>query len=126
MRTRLLLAAAPVALLGLTVGASSAASPTGTYTATAPVPAGYAACDAALMSAQVDEVVLPGAGTFTVEMTGFQGDWDLAVESAGSVLGESVGAQPLDDAVEKVVVKVRRRPPCRSWPATSPAARRPR
>ena len=111
MRSRLVLAVLPVALLGLAVGSSTAApkprSISKTYGVTAPVPGGYAICDGTPTS-QIDDFKVPAAGTLKVELVDFQGDWDLFVQSAGKTLGESTAGQPIDGPGETVQLKLKR------------------
>ena len=113
MRNRLVLAALPVALLGVAVASASAAPKpmTGSYAATAPVPGGAVACDGTVpQSLHSQEVELPAAGKLVVDLTGFTGDWDLFVSSKGSVLGaaETGGVGGVDEALEKVSIKIKR------------------
>lgn len=67
---------------------------TKTYTATAPLPSpvnfATGVCNADVPQSAHDEVVTaPFAGRLTVKMTGFVGDWDLALRSDGSNAAES-------------------------------------
>jgi len=56
------------------------------------------------------EITLPAPGTLQVDLTGFQGDWDLAVlNSKGQVLGDSaqdMTSEPVDRP-EKVKLKIK-------------------
>jgi hypothetical protein len=98
MRTRLVLAVLPVALLGVTVASSSAAPKPieKSYTASAspdPSPNESGACTDGLPGGEhVEPFKVPAAGKLVVEMTGFQGDWDLCIRDAkGNTLGSSTG-----------------------------------
>ncbi len=53
---------------------------------------------------------VPFPGTLKIDMTGFQGDWDLAVYAAGSVVASS--AQGLTDPInrpESITVKLKKK-----------------
>ena len=53
---------------------------------------------------------VPFPGTLKIDMTGFQGDWDLAVYAGGSVLASS--AQGLTDPInrpESITVKLKKK-----------------
>lgn len=97
MRTRLVLAVLPVALLSVAAAPSLAAPKTtkGSYTAAAvvdPSPNATGACNSTLPGGQQkDELKLPAAGRLKVDMTAFQGDWDLCLYSGGSLVGSSTG-----------------------------------
>jgi hypothetical protein len=96
MRTRPVLAVLPIALLVVTV-ASAAAAPKetkGEFTAAAtPDPGTVAACEGVTpTSRHTVPFSVPAAGKMVVEISGFQGDWDLQLRGQdGSVLGESAG-----------------------------------
>ena len=113
----------PAFALLVAVGLASAAAPsiaapkkpiTKTYTATAPVP--FPGSDAAGNGCRDGQEGLqkhthvfsaPAPGKLVVEMTGFQGDWDLAVlNGKGALMGES-GALP-GTTLEKVTVKIKK------------------
>ena len=98
MRTRLVVAVLPVALLGMAALPSSAAPKEvkGTFDATGvpdPSADGFETCQGLLPTARFEvplEITEPGK--LKVEITGFQGDWDLTVEDAnGAVMGSSGG-----------------------------------
>ena len=97
MRTRLVLAVLPVALIGVVAAPSFAAPKTtkGSYAAAAlpdPSPNGTGTCMSTLPGGQQkDELKLPAAGKLTVDMTGFQGDWDLCLYAGGSLVSSSAG-----------------------------------
>ena len=82
-----------VVLAAATVTAPAAlAAPkpiTKTYTATAPVPdptnvaGGYTVCAQNVpQSFHIEEFKVPGPGSLKVELTGYQGDWDLLLMDA--------------------------------------------
>jgi hypothetical protein len=101
VRTRLVLATVPVALLGVALAPSFAAPKKPiekTYAASAPVPGGYVTCDGSVpMAAQLDEFKVPAAGTLKIELTDFVGDWDLYLYSGGTELASSFQIQPLSE-----------------------------
>ena len=112
MRTRLVLAVLPVALLGMTVAPSLAAPKakpfTQTYEASAPVPGAELSCDGTLpMGQDLMEIKIPAAGTVKVDLAGFLGDWDLQLTANGTELGVSQEIQPLTEG-ESVAVKVKK------------------
>jgi hypothetical protein len=113
MRTRLVLAVLPIALLGVTVATSSAApkETKGEFTAAAtPDPTATAsdACQGVIPSGRFEvPFKAPAAGKFKVELTGFQGDWDLTVEDAkGNVIGSSAGF--VEATTETVQIKLKK------------------
>lgn len=110
MRTRLVLAVLPVALLGVTAAGSLAApkETKGEFTAAASPDPSSSDCKGALASARsLVPLKLPAAGKFKVELTGFLGDWDLAVEGkGGAVLGASTGF--VDATTETIQIKVKK------------------
>ena len=114
MRTRLVLAVLPVALLGVAVAPSSAAGPKpmkGAYTAAAPVPGGAIECDGTVPgSVHKQEVKLPGAGKLLVNLKGFTGDWDLFVRANGAELSASTSGSigGAENAVETAAVKIKK------------------
>ena len=97
MRTRLVLTVLPVALLGVTAATSVAAPKEmkGSYTAAAipdPSPNATGTCLSTIPGGQqYDELKLPAKGKLKVDMTGFQGDWDLCLYSGGSLVASSAG-----------------------------------
>lgn len=108
MRTRLLLAVAPLALVGVaTLPSSAAPKPMkGSYTASAPVP-GAPDCDGtAPGSVHTMAIKVPGAGRFTADLTGFAGDWDFYLKSGGGVLSASEGGA--DAPKETVSAKIKK------------------
>lgn len=111
MRSRLVLATVPVALLGVAVAPSLAAPKakpkpiTMTYTATAPV-AGAPDCDGlAPMSVHRQSVKIPAAGILKAELSGFAGDWDFYLRSGGSTVSSSAGGDVGPGVSETVVFK---------------------
>lgn len=112
MRTRLVLATIPVALLGVAVAPSLAAPKKPiekSYTASAPVPGAAVGCDGFVPgSAQLDEFKVPAAGTLKIDLTKFLGDWDLALLNGETELGESQNIQPLDGDAENITVKLKK------------------
>lgn len=113
MRTRLVLAVLPVALLGVAVAPSSAAGPKpmkGEYTASAPVP-GAPDCDGtAPGSTHTESIKVPAAGRFTAELGGFLGDWDFYLKANGGVLSSSTsgGIGGAEDSKEIVTAKIKK------------------
>lgn len=99
MRTRLVLAVLPIALIGVTAATSSAAPKPPvkkTFTAAAtpdPTATATSACHGLTPSSRFTvPFKVPAAGKLVVDLTGFQGDWDLIVENkGGTTLGESAG-----------------------------------
>lgn len=97
MRTRLVLAVLPVALIGIVAAPSSAAPKTtkGSYTAAAipdPSPNGTGTCNSTLPGGQQkDELKLPAAGKLTVNMSAFEGDWDLCLYVGDNLVASSAG-----------------------------------
>lgn len=119
MRTTPVLAAAALLAAGASVAADAAPRKpiTKTYTATAPLPdpsnyaeQSYSVCAQAVpQSFHVEEFKAPAAGKLKVELTGFQGDWDLLMlDGKGAELANSGGTQPVDPAVETMTVKVKK------------------
>lgn len=113
MRTRLVLATLPVALLSVAVAPSFAAPKKieKSYTASAtPDPSSNATdpCEPLTPSAMhKTEVTIPAAGRFAVTMTGFLGDWDLCVYGkGGDMIGSSTGS--VDATTETVDVKIKK------------------
>jgi hypothetical protein len=108
MRTRLVLAVAPLALVAAATLPSSAApkAMSGSYTASAPVP-GAPDCDGtAPGSVHTAPIKVPGAGRFTAELTGFAGDWDFYLEQNGGMLSSSTGS--FDATTETVSAKIKK------------------
>lgn len=112
MRSRLVLAAVPLALVGVTVAPSLAAPKakpkpiTMTYTATA---APGAVCDGTVPTAlHKTAFKVPAAGALKVTLSGFTADWDLALTSGGRELASSAGLNPVDGDTEQVVAKFKR------------------
>jgi hypothetical protein len=66
------------------------------------------------MSVQVESFTAPAAGTLKVEVTGFMGDWDLALDSGGKRLAEGDNASVTPTSmstgsiVEKLTYKVKK------------------
>ena len=112
MRSRLVLATVPVALLGVAVAPSFAAPKKPiekTYAASAPVPGGWAGgCDGSIpMAAQLDEFKVPAAGSLKIDLSELTGDWDLFLYQGGQELAVSQNLQPLDDG-ESIVHKFKK------------------
>ena len=99
MRTRLVLAALPVTLIGVVAATPGAAAPKetkGTFKAAAspdPTPTLGEVCQGLTPSGRFEvPLKIAKPSKFTVEIKNFQGDWDLSVESKdGAVLGSSAG-----------------------------------
>lgn len=115
MHARLVLATVPLAVLGVAVAPSLAAPKKPiekSYTASAPVPGGSFDCAGTIPdSAQLDEFKVPAAGKLQVDLSGFLGDWDMAVTSGGAELGVSQNIQPLDGDTESVSLKFKKATP---------------
>lgn len=112
MRTRLVLAVAPLALVAVaTLPSSAAPKPmSGSYTAAAATP-GAPDCDGtAPGSLHSAPIKVPGAGRMTAELSGFLGDWDFYLRSNGSELSASAGGDigGAMDAKETVSAKVKK------------------
>ena len=121
MRTQTLFALAGAAALVAASPVSAAPKPiTKTYTATAPAPdptnasgSSYSVCAQAVpQSFHVEKFKAPAPGKLAVEVSGFQGDWDLLITDAakGSELGASGNGgygTPATPSVEKASVKVK-------------------
>ena len=113
MRTRLVLAAVPVALLSV-VAAPSFAGPKpikGTFTAAgSPDPTATAGevCQGLNPSSRFEvPLKLTSAGKLKVEIKNFQGDWDLTVEGGGgSILGQSAGF--VEATTESITLKIKK------------------
>lgn len=106
MRTRLVLAALPVALVSVAVAPSLAAPKPieKSYTATAnpdPSPNADGACARSLVGGEhIEPFKAPAAGKLVVQMSGFQGDWDLCVfDKSGKLLGSSAGFEVTTETV---------------------------
>lgn len=113
MRTRLVLAVLPVALLGVAAASATAApkETKGAYSAAAlpdPSPNATGTCLSTIPGGQqYDELKLPAAGKLKVEMTGFQGDWDLCLYDAkGTLVSSSAGF--VENTTETVQLKVKK------------------
>lgn len=112
MRTRLVLATLPVALLGLAAASATAAPKKPieqTYEASAPVPGGWVGgCDGSVPSAaQLDDFKVPAAGTLKIELGEFVGDWDLVLFQGDKELADSQNIQPLTEG-EALSVKLKK------------------
>jgi hypothetical protein len=115
-------AAVALALLVVGVAATSPANAapkkkpiTKSYTATAPLPdptnaanSAYSVCAQNVpMSYQADAFTVPAAGTLSVEVTGYQGDWDALLmdsdksELAGSGSGGVGGPEVMEVRFKK-------------------------
>lgn len=109
MRTRLVLAVAPLALVAVAALPSSAAPKplTGTYTAGAPVPGGAVDCDGTVPgSTHTESIKVPAAGRFTADLEGFTGDWDFFLKANGGLLSASTGS--FDAVKETVSAKIKK------------------
>lgn len=113
MRTRLVLAVLPVALLGVAAAPILAAPKpiTKSYTATAspdPSPNANGACARSLIGGEhIEPFKAPVPGKLAVEMTAFQGDWDLCVfDKNGRLLASSAGF--VDVPKEAVSIKLKK------------------
>lgn len=98
MRPRLVLAVLPLALVGVTAASSMAApkQTKGTFDAAAtpdPTPTAGEVCQGLTPTGRFEvPLKIPAAGKLKVELTGFEGDWDLTLEDAkGKVLASSAG-----------------------------------
>jgi len=99
MRTRLVLATLPIALVGVVAATPGAAAPKETsksYTAAAspdPTPNAEGGCSRGIPGGEhIEPFKAPVAGKITVEMTAFSGDWDLCLfDKSGKLLGSSTG-----------------------------------
>lgn len=113
MRTRLVLATLPLALVAVAVAPSSAAPKpvTGTFTAAgSPDPSATAGevCQGLNPASRFEvPLKLASAGKLQVDLTGYAGDWDLTLESkTGSILAESAGF--VDATTETISIKVKK------------------
>ena len=113
MRTRLVLATLPLAVVAVAVAPSFAAPKpvSKTYTATAnpdPTPNADGACARSLVGGEhLEPFKVTAAGKLAVEMTGFQGDWDLCVfDKTGKNLASSAGF--VDQTKEATTVKFKK------------------
>ncbi len=114
MRTRLVLAALPVALIGVVAATPGVAAPKetkGTFKAAAspdPTPTAGEVCQGLTPSGRFEvPLKIAKPGKFTVSIKNFQGDWDLTVENkAGSVLGSSAGF--VEATTETVTLKFKK------------------
>ena len=113
MRSRLVLAALPLAVVAVAVAPSSAAPKpiTKSYTAAAnpdPSPNADGACARSLVGGEhLEPFKVPAAGKLAVDMTAFQGDWDLCVfDKAGKNLAASAGF--VDTTKEAVSIKFKK------------------
>ena len=119
MRTTPVLAAAALIAAGLAMPTTAAPKPiTKTYTATAPMPdptnyaqQGYSVCAQNVpQSFHVENFKAPAPGKLKIEMSGFQGDWDLLLtDGKGSELANSGLTQPADPPTESLTVKVKKK-----------------
>jgi hypothetical protein len=114
MRTRLVLAVVPVALIGVTAAGSLAApkETKGTFDAAAspdPTPAAGEVCQGITPSGRFEvPLKIPVPGKIKVDLTGFQGDWDLTIEDkTGAVLSQSAGF--VEATTETVAVKFKKK-----------------
>lgn len=98
MRTRLVLAVLPVALIGVTAATSMAAPKEmkGTFSAAgSPDPSATVSevCQGVSPASRFEvPLKVPAAGKLAVELTGYVGDWDLTLENkSGAILAQSAG-----------------------------------
>ena len=124
MRTQTLVALAAGAAVAVAASPATSAPRkpiTKTYTATAPAPdptnaggtAAYDVCAQAVpQSFHVEKFKAPAPGKLAVEVSGFQGDWDLLITDAKGVQLATSGnggyGTPATPSVEKATVKVKR------------------
>ncbi len=114
MRTRLVLAAVPIALIGVVAATPGAAAPKetkGTFRAAAsPDPSATAGevCQGLNPAGRFEvPLKITRPSKFTVDLKNFQGDWDLTVENkAGSVLASSAGF--VEATTETVTLKFKK------------------
>ncbi len=114
MRTRLVLATIPVAVVSVVAVAPSHAGPKQTkksYTAAAsPDPSAQAleTCQGLFPSGQHKEAFTnPVPGRMSISMTGFQGDWDLCVfDKSGEMVASSTGF--VEATTETVTFKIKK------------------
>lgn len=111
MRTRLVLAALPVALLGVTAAGALAAPKEmkGTFDAAAtpdPTPTAGEVCQGLTPSGRFEvPLKIPAAGKLQVDIS-FTGDWDLTLEDkSGNILAESAA---FEAPTETVAVKFKK------------------
>lgn len=123
MRTRTALAASMTAVLAVGALAPAVAAPakpkpvSKEYVATAfpPDPSHVALtegiCNTTNPTSQHNEpFTVPFAGTLVVDMNGFQGDWDLALYSGGSLVASSAQDLQADpQSPEKMTVKLKKK-----------------
>lgn len=118
MNRRLALVLVPAVALGVAASPSFGAPKkkpapiTKTFAAAAspdPTPNATGACTQDLPGGEhVEPFTVPAAGTLKVELTGFQGDWDLCVlDASGSVLGSSTGF--VEATTEVVQLKIKKK-----------------
>ena len=121
MRTRTAAAASLAAVLAVGSLAPAVAAPakkpvTKSYTATAfPPDPSHAAvtdgiCNTTNPASQHNEpFTVPFAGTLVVDMSGFQGDWDLALYNGSTLVAQSAQALEQDPQTpEKMTVKLKK------------------
>ena len=113
MHKRLVLALVPATLLAVAVAPSSAApkETKGTFAAAGtpdPSADAFDTCQGLSPAARFEvPFKVPAAGKLKVEITGYQGDWDLSVEGpSGAPLGTSAGF--VDAATETVQLKFKK------------------
>jgi hypothetical protein len=114
MRTRLVLATLPVALIGVVAAAPGIAGPkpqSKSYTAAAspdPTPNAEGGCSRGIPGGEfVEPLKITSPGKLVVEMSDFQGDWDLCVfDKSGSTVGSSTGF--IEATKETVGIKLKK------------------
>ena len=123
MSRRMLVPLAALGLLGAGMALPADAAPKTiekSFTATIPVPLAGAtsdptapvACAGAVapfpMSSHVESFSAPAAGTLKVQVTGFIGDWDIALDSGGKRMaeGDNASVTPTNMSTGTVVEKL--------------------
>ena len=119
MNRRLALVLVPAVALGVAAAPSFAAPKkpapiTKSFSAAAnpdPTPNATGACTQDVPGGEfVEPFTVPAAGTLKVELTGFQGDWDLCVlDASGAVIGSSTGF--VEATTEVVQIKLKKKTP---------------
>lgn len=114
MRTRLVLAVLPVTLIGVVAATPGTAGPKPTsksYTAAAspdPSPNAEGGCSRGIPGGEhIEPLKVTVPGKLAVEMSDFQGDWDLCVfDSKGNTIGSSTGF--IEATKESVSIKIKK------------------
>lgn len=111
---RLVLVTLPLALVGVVAATPGTAAPKPTekrYTAAAspdPSPNAEGGCSRGIPGGEhIEPFKVTAPGKLVVEMTGFQGDWDLCVfDKSGKLLGSSTGF--VEATTETVSIKFKK------------------